>query len=461
MVQFHGIRVGHFGPALVSTCTSNSTRPPAAAGPPSWPSLQRAIRDGRLPPGARLPSTRALAADLGVARGTVADAYDQLVDRGLAGRPPGLGHGRGVDPAAARDRGRPRRGPPATTRRRRSTSVPAVPTSRPSPAASGWRPCAAVMHELPDGDLRYGDPRGLASVRTVIADYVARTRGVRADADSRRDHERLHASTRRAHRRVRRSRRDEPGPRGSVHPRVPRRRGAAPACGCTRCPSTATAPIRRRCATATGVGAAVLTPAHQYPIGTTLAPVAPHGGDRVGARGRRVRRRRRLRRRVPLRPPTGRLAAGDGPRPHRVRRHGQQEPGARAAAGVDGAAAGTASTPSPPPRIAPTARRRCSTRRRWPSSSARAPSTGTCAGRGCATGSDVTPSSPALATVPQVRTGGIAAGLHAVVELTGGRPESAVVERLARAGVAVHPLGAVLAPPAGAVGPGRGVRHPS
>jgi GntR family transcriptional regulator/MocR family aminotransferase len=46
----------------------------------------------------------------------------------------------------------------------------------------------------------------------------------------------------------------------------------------------------------------------------------------------------------------------------------------------------------------------------------------------------------ALATVRQVRTGGIAAGLHALVELTGGPPESAVVARLARAGVAVHPL---------------------
>ena len=50
-------------------------------------SLQRAIRDGRLPPGARLPSSRTLATDLGVARGTVADAYDQLVIEGwLAAR---------------------------------------------------------------------------------------------------------------------------------------------------------------------------------------------------------------------------------------------------------------------------------------------------------------------------------------------------------------------------------------
>jgi GntR family transcriptional regulator/MocR family aminotransferase len=46
----------------------------------------------------------------------------------------------------------------------------------------------------------------------------------------------------------------------------------------------------------------------------------------------------------------------------------------------------------------------------------------------------------ALATVPHVRAEGIAAGLHAVVELTGGQDEAEVVDGLAAAGVAVHPL---------------------
>src|SRR5215469_4089778 len=49
--------------------------------------LRAAVRDGRLPPGARLPASRALAADLGIARNTVADAYGQLVAEGwLAAR---------------------------------------------------------------------------------------------------------------------------------------------------------------------------------------------------------------------------------------------------------------------------------------------------------------------------------------------------------------------------------------
>src|SRR5436190_15844045 len=40
--------------------------------------LRGAIREGRLAAGTRLPSTRALALDLGIARGTVVEAYAQL-----------------------------------------------------------------------------------------------------------------------------------------------------------------------------------------------------------------------------------------------------------------------------------------------------------------------------------------------------------------------------------------------
>src|SRR3954453_23452453 len=44
--------------------------------------LREAVRTGRLAPGTRLPSSRALAADLGVARNTVADAYADMVAEG-------------------------------------------------------------------------------------------------------------------------------------------------------------------------------------------------------------------------------------------------------------------------------------------------------------------------------------------------------------------------------------------
>jgi GntR family transcriptional regulator/MocR family aminotransferase len=44
--------------------------------------LRDAVRSGRLAPGTRLPPYRSLAADLGLARNTVADAYAELVAEG-------------------------------------------------------------------------------------------------------------------------------------------------------------------------------------------------------------------------------------------------------------------------------------------------------------------------------------------------------------------------------------------
>lgn len=44
--------------------------------------LRAAVRSGRLAPAARLPVSRSLAADLGVARNTVADAYAELIAEG-------------------------------------------------------------------------------------------------------------------------------------------------------------------------------------------------------------------------------------------------------------------------------------------------------------------------------------------------------------------------------------------
>ena len=45
--------------------------------------LKKAMRSGRLPAGTALPSTRALAADLGVSHGVVVDAYTQLTEEGF------------------------------------------------------------------------------------------------------------------------------------------------------------------------------------------------------------------------------------------------------------------------------------------------------------------------------------------------------------------------------------------
>ncbi|WP_237773127.1 GntR family transcriptional regulator, partial [Streptomyces luteocolor] len=72
--------------------------------------LRDAVREGRLAPGTRLPPYRSLAADLGVARNTVADAYAELVAEGwLTAR---QGSGTRVAERAAPPQ-RPRRPKPA------------------------------------------------------------------------------------------------------------------------------------------------------------------------------------------------------------------------------------------------------------------------------------------------------------------------------------------------------------
>jgi len=78
--------------------------------------LREAVRTGRLVPGTRLPSTRSLAADLGVARNTVADAYAELIAEGwlIAHQGSGTQVARRAEPrpaalAAARTRPTPRR----------------------------------------------------------------------------------------------------------------------------------------------------------------------------------------------------------------------------------------------------------------------------------------------------------------------------------------------------------------
>src|SRR5262249_39273387 len=67
---------------------------PDSAGPryrQVYDALREAILGGRLRPGARLPSTRALAVQLGIARNTVLTAFDQLTAEGYLQRRVGAG----------------------------------------------------------------------------------------------------------------------------------------------------------------------------------------------------------------------------------------------------------------------------------------------------------------------------------------------------------------------------------
>ena len=95
--------------------------------------LREAVRSGRLPAHGRLPASRSLAADLGISRRLVVDAYAQLLAEGyLVAR-----GGSGTFVADVPGRARRCHGPSAPAARRRSTSSPDTRTSRASRAVPG------------------------------------------------------------------------------------------------------------------------------------------------------------------------------------------------------------------------------------------------------------------------------------------------------------------------------------
>ncbi len=141
--------------------------------------LRSAIRSGRLAPGTSLPSSRALSGDLGVTRGVIVAAYDQLIAEGyLLSR-----HGSGTV-VNATGQGAVRRSPQP------SESVPVIVDFRPGlpdldlfPRAAWLRATRVALQTVPRDDLGYTDPRGLLPLRQALADYLARVRGVSADPD--------------------------------------------------------------------------------------------------------------------------------------------------------------------------------------------------------------------------------------------------------------------------------------
>ena len=141
--------------------------------------LREAIRSGRLGTGERLPSSRALAGKLGVSRGLVLDCYQQLQAEGYlttrTGSATRVAAGAYLQPA------------------------PPVPAAPPSRLAVDFRPglpdlssfprrdwlwaLREAAREAPTGAFGYGDPRGSAALREVLAAYLRRVRGAVADPE--------------------------------------------------------------------------------------------------------------------------------------------------------------------------------------------------------------------------------------------------------------------------------------
>jgi len=164
--------------------------------------FRSAVLAGRLKAGAPVPSTRALAADHGIARITVVQAYERLVAEGyLASRP---GAGMQVSTSLPEY---PLRHAGMVPRRKRSHAVPPRLSARLASVASVPRPLerlplmagipaldhfpwddwarltAGIHRERPSHTLGYGDPRGERALREAIAEYLGAARGVTCEPD--------------------------------------------------------------------------------------------------------------------------------------------------------------------------------------------------------------------------------------------------------------------------------------
>lgn len=153
---------------------------PAPLGAQLAAQVRALVLGGALARGDRLPSSRALAADLRVSRSVTESAYEQLLAEGWVEARHGAGtFVASAAPAPARAP-RPRR-PAALPEQglvRLDTGTPWI-DRRHAPAwRRAWREVSAATP--PRG---YDDPRGLPELRAALADRLARTRGVVVDPE--------------------------------------------------------------------------------------------------------------------------------------------------------------------------------------------------------------------------------------------------------------------------------------
>ncbi|MEV5320969.1 PLP-dependent aminotransferase family protein [Streptomyces sp. NPDC052687] len=171
--------------------------------------LREAVRSGRLAPGTRLPPYRSLAADLGVARNTVADAYAELVAEGWLTARQGSGTrvaeraeplnrtaNRGTHRAANRTARNgtasngtanraarvPRKAPPRA-RGPRHDLRQGTPDASAFPRAAWLASYRRALQQAPNEVFGPGDPAGRRELREALTEYLARARGVRTEPD--------------------------------------------------------------------------------------------------------------------------------------------------------------------------------------------------------------------------------------------------------------------------------------
>jgi GntR family transcriptional regulator / MocR family aminotransferase len=138
--------------------------------------LREAVGSGRLAGGVRLPSSRSLAAELGVSRGVVVEAYGQLVAEGY------LAVRRGAAPVVAEGvERRPVEASPEAEVVARYDLRPGTPDLGLFPRRAWAAAQRRALQDALDADLGYPDPAGHPRLRAALAEYLGRVRGVDAD----------------------------------------------------------------------------------------------------------------------------------------------------------------------------------------------------------------------------------------------------------------------------------------
>ncbi|MGV8966394.1 MAG: PLP-dependent aminotransferase family protein [Cellulomonas sp.] len=238
--------------------------------------FRTAIRAGRLRSRERLPSTRQLADQLGVSRGLVVSAYEQLLAEGYVVSAVGSGTRvadglSGADTVASGAAQAPRADP-----------IPmmgidfgyGVPDLRAFPTRDWLWALGEAMNALPTVDLGDGDAEGNADLRAVLAGYHRRVRaGYAEPADTIvvggfRQGLTFVLGALAAHG-IERIGLEDPGPRDHDH--IARRAGLL----VSAIPVDAQG-LRIDALRASGARAALLTPAHQCPTGAVLSPSRRH-----------------------------------------------------------------------------------------------------------------------------------------------------------------------------------------
>jgi GntR family transcriptional regulator/MocR family aminotransferase len=142
-------------------------------------SIREGVRSGRLSAESQLPSTRSLAAELGISRGVVSEAYSQLAAEGYL-----LARQGAPVRVAATVRAATQRLPSPSLRPSFTHRLdPGLPDLAGFPRDRWLRSLRAAWRQAPIDAVDYPDPRGVPALRETLAAYLGRVRGAAADPE--------------------------------------------------------------------------------------------------------------------------------------------------------------------------------------------------------------------------------------------------------------------------------------